>query len=75
MSLVKCWDWEAERNYRWLIRGDGEEDFFVGIRDSLVGIALGDGFSNELKNLVASYAEDNPVSLAVLEWQNGMPQS
>lgn len=74
LFFLKSRDWEAEREYRWLVRGDGDEDFFVSIKDSLVGIALGDRFPNELKNGVAFYAEKNPISLAVMEWQNGVPQ-
>lgn len=75
LFFVKSRDWEAEREYRWLIRGDGDEDFFGGIRESLVGLALGDRFPDELKDDVASYVKENPtVSLAVMAWQNGVPQ-
>jgi hypothetical protein len=70
----KARDWAQEREFRWLVSGNGDEDFFVDIRKSLVGIALGDRFPNTLKASVGTYAESNPVTVAVMNWQNGVPQ-
>jgi hypothetical protein len=68
LFFVKSRDWEAEREYRWLIRADGDADFFVGL-------ALGDCFPDELKDDVASHVKDDPtVSPALMAWQNGVPQ-
>ena len=74
LFFVKARDWEQEREFRWLVRGDGDEDFYIGIRNSLVGIALGDCFPNPLKVAVGQFSESNQVSVAVMNWQNGVPQ-
>jgi hypothetical protein len=74
LFFVKSRDWEQEREFRWLVRGDGNEDFYIGIRNSLVGIALGDCFPNPLNVAVGQFAKLNPISVAVMNWTNGFPQ-
>ena len=72
LFFVKSRDWEQEREYRWVINSTA--DFYVDIRKSLVGVALGDRFPQHLKAAVGKFAEDNPVSVAVMNWRNGVPQ-
>jgi hypothetical protein len=44
LFFLKSRDWEQEREFRWLVQGNRDQDFFVDISNSLVGIALGDRF-------------------------------
>jgi hypothetical protein len=74
LFFVKARDWEQEREFRWLVRGNGDEDFYVAIRNSLVGIALGDRFPNPFKVAVGHFCESHGTSVAVINWQNGVPQ-
>ncbi len=74
LFFVKARDWEQEREFRWLVSGKGDEDFYIDIRSSLVGIALGDRFPYCFKARVGKYAEENSVSIATMIWQNGVPQ-
>ena len=73
LFLVKPRDWEQEREFRWLVSGD-DDDFFVDIRDSLVGIALGDRFPESHKPAVGEFAGVNSVNPVIMEWKNGVPQ-
>jgi hypothetical protein len=74
LFFTKAEDWKQEREFRWLVRGDGDEDFLVDIRDSLVGILLGDRFPVGRRAAVGNYALANEVSLADMEWRNGVPR-
>lgn len=74
LFFLKSRDWEQEREYRWVVSGNGNEDFYIDIRNALVGIALGNHFPDTLKPDVAKYAQANPVSLAIMNWKNGVPQ-
>ena len=73
LFLVKPRDWEQEREFRWLVTGD-EEDFFVDIHKSLLGIIMGDRFPEARKPVVGEFAGTNDVSVAIMDWQNGVPQ-
>jgi hypothetical protein len=75
LFFVKARDWEQEREFRWLVPGTDNDDFFVDIRNSLVGIALGDLFPPSLRPAVAHYASTNPVSVAVMNWRFPQPAS
>lgn len=73
LFLVKPLDWEQEREFRWLVSGS-DDDFFVDIRKSLVGIVMGDRFPDGCKPAVGDFAQANDVSPAIMDWQNGVPQ-
>jgi hypothetical protein len=74
LFFVKSRDWEQEREFRWVVTGNANEDFYVGIEHSLVGIALGHLFPDALKVRVGQFAVSNSVTLAIMNWQNGVPQ-
>lgn len=74
LFFLKSRDWEQEREFRWLVQGDRGKDFFVDIRKSLVGIALGDRFPKRRERKVFKYADANEVSLVTMDWKNGFPQ-
>jgi hypothetical protein len=74
LFFVKTRDWEQEREYRWVVRGGLHDEFRVDIRNSLVGILLGDRFPPGGKAAVGRFAESNGVSIATMNWQNGLPQ-
>jgi len=74
LYFVKIRDWDQEREFRWLISGDGGEDFYVDIKHSLVGILMGDRFPDDRKSVVGSYALDNNLGVALMDWKNGFPQ-
>ena len=74
LFFLKARDWEQEREYRWLVSGKENEDFFVDICDSLAGIALGDRFPDCLKPKVARQIESWEVKVAIMGWRNGVPQ-
>ncbi|WP_193368711.1 DUF2971 domain-containing protein [Pelagibius marinus] len=74
LFFVKSEDWEQEREFRWLIEGEGDEDFFVEITDCMVGILIGDRFPEGRKPAVGKHALEIGVSIAIMDWQNGIPQ-
>jgi Protein of unknown function (DUF2971) len=74
LFFTKALDWEHERELRWVISGNVENDFYVNIQDSLIGIALGDGFPDRQKRVVLKYAERNNIRIAIMNWRNGFPQ-
>jgi hypothetical protein len=72
--FVKQRDWEQEREFRWAVNVDTDEDFFVDIQGSLVGVLLGDRFDDSLKARVGEFAVENGFEVAIMSWQNGVPQ-
>lgn len=74
LFLTKSKDWQMEREFRWLLHGGDDGDFFVDISSSLVGILLGSGFPSERKFVVGKYALENKIHVATLLWKNGLPQ-
>src|SRR6266550_4478588 len=73
LFFTKALDWEHERELRWIVSGNVGTDFYVNIEDSLIGIALGDGFPERKKPIVQKYAERNNISMAIMNWRNGFP--
>jgi len=70
----KAADWQHEREYRWVVAGDHDADYFVPITRSLVAVAMGERFDPCYKGEVRRYAETHGISLANMLWQNGVPQ-
>lgn len=73
LYLTKNRDWEAEHEFRWLLRGAGDEAL-VDFEDSLVGIAIGELFPNELKSALGNYAMNYNIEIAVMDWRRAIPQ-
>jgi hypothetical protein len=73
LFFIKARDWEQEREFRWVVSGNNNEDLYISI-DSLVGIALGDRFPDDYKIVIGKFARSNPVSAATMHWKNGFPQ-
>jgi hypothetical protein len=74
LYLTKNRDWEAEREFRWLLRGAPEKEVLVEFGNSLVGIAIGELFPSELKKAVGRYALDNEISVVTMDWRRAIPQ-
>ena len=74
LFFVKARDWEQECEFRWLVKMDSGDEFFVDIGNSLVGIALGDRFPDRFKPAIGKYAITNDVSITIMDWKNGFPQ-
>ena len=65
---------EQERELRWLVSANEDEDFYASIEDRCVGIALGDRYPPESAQAVVKYCEARDVSVAIMNRQNGFPQ-
>ncbi len=74
LFLVKLLAWEHEREYRWIVRCESDTDFLIDIRESLVGILLGDQFPEAYRPIVGNFARFYSTSVAILGWHNGVPQ-
>jgi hypothetical protein len=74
LLFTKLRDWAPEREFRWAVSIDREEDYFVEIADSLIGIIIGDKFPQERKRSVGEFAGSNGVEIGYMTWKNGFPQ-
>lgn len=74
LFFIKERDWEHEREYRWIIAGSDSDYLYIDVRKSLVGILLGDRFPKEHCAAVREYAFAHDLNVAVMGWQNGVPQ-
>jgi hypothetical protein len=73
--FLKSEDWQQEREYRCAVSSkDDDSDFYVNIKGALSGILLGDHFPEAGKAIVGKYAGEMEVSVAEMNWQNGVPQ-
>ncbi|WP_119299808.1 DUF2971 domain-containing protein [Dongia deserti] len=74
LFFVKNQDWSQERECRWIVEGGEDEFFFVNIHRSLVGILIGDQFPKKHCAAVTAYAFAHDLNVAVMRWQNSVPQ-
>lgn len=74
LLFTKLLDWEPEREYRWAVPVESDDDFFLDIERCLVGIIVGDKFPQSLRSGIGEYARSNKVEVGYMTWQNGFPQ-
>jgi hypothetical protein len=74
LLFTKLRDWEPEREFRWAVSVDSEEDHFIEFAGSLVGIIIGDQFPEKRRRSVGEFAGTNNVEIGYMTWQNGVPQ-
>lgn len=74
LFFTKSEDWAQEREFRFLVRGIDDADFYVSIKSALVGILVGDEFPGEFKPVVDRHAKKEEFSVAIMTWTNGVPQ-
>jgi Protein of unknown function (DUF2971) len=70
----KSKDWAQEKEYRWLVAGESEGDFFVDIKDSIVGIALGDRYPDKYRPVAHDLGRTRDIQVIKMDWKNGYPQ-
>jgi len=74
LFLTKNRDWEAEREFRWLLNGEYEGELYVRFAGCLNGLLLGPRFPEGLKSEVGRHADVLGIEVAIMEWNNGIPQ-
>jgi hypothetical protein len=74
LYLAKNRDWEAENEFRWLLRGSDDQEAYVDFGDALVGNSIGEAFPEALKPAVGRFALRNDISVTVMDWRRGIPQ-
>jgi hypothetical protein len=74
LLFTKLRDWEPEREFRWAVSVDSDEDHFIDLGRSLVGIIIGDQFPQGRRCSVGDFARSNNVEIGYMTWQNGFPQ-
>lgn len=74
LFFSKPTDWQQEREYRWLAILRNEKDFYVDIREALVGVLLGQDFQDAEPSILAPFSKAETFSVAKMEWRNGLPQ-
>lgn len=70
----KCEDWTYENEFRFLITGIDDADFYVSIKSALAGILVGDEFPDEFKSVVDRHSKRDEFDVATMTWTNGVPQ-
>jgi hypothetical protein len=75
LLFLKSKDWQQEREYRWAVKSDSLDEFFVPLEESLIGIMLGDRFPIQEMRPVYEYGQGRSISLARTDWSNGFPQA
>jgi hypothetical protein len=66
-------DWEHEREYRWIVRGDTNDPVFIPIEDALRAILLGIDSSPGRLTEIHAYCKDTDTCLSRILWMNGIP--
>jgi hypothetical protein len=68
LLFVKSKDWEAEREYRFVVAATSEPFFHIDYGKSLRGILLGDKLAPASVKAIAQYCLNNDVHIAELDW-------
>jgi hypothetical protein len=74
LYLNKNPDWEAEREFRWLLKGSDLNAELIPFGNALVGVALGDKFPEESKALVGKFKAKNDLDVVRMDWRRDFPQ-
>lgn len=66
--------WSNEKEYRWVVRTEDQEDTFLDYGDALVAVAMGDGCCVGCRREVDALSAARPaVRVSEIGFQNGMP--
>jgi len=74
LFFTKNPDWNNEQEYRWIIWGREGSYLHINYQDALVGLILGPRFPREAEKHVKEYGLNNKISIARMDWVNGIPQ-
>lgn len=70
LFFEKMTDWQQEKEFRWIILSHSEEDIFVDISESLVGVVFGEK-TERIEPMLNSLSSN--VQTIRLKWVNGCP--
>jgi Protein of unknown function (DUF2971) len=73
LFLTKNTEWASEHEYRFIVRAEPEEEVFVNVSDSLVGVCLGPEAPQEAFYAIRHFAREGEVAIGKLLWWNNQP--
>jgi len=73
MFFEKMTDWQGEREFRWIIFSDQQEDLLVKFGNSLVGIMFGADCDQSEVNDILTTTSQIGVTCTGLKWKNCSP--
>jgi hypothetical protein len=74
LFLTKLADWEAEREYRYVVLTDWRDDYaFVPYGDALQAVFLGQRYPASEESLARSAVDAHGLALYRLLWTNSRP--
>jgi len=71
--FVKDWDWSSETEYRFLLRGDTNDEEFIDIRNALEAVIVGPRFHPVYRPGLYKLCEELGVKALEIQWQMGAP--
>lgn len=74
LFLAKTKAWQGEQEYRLLLWGAAPPYVHLQYSEALVGIMLGERFSEARRQIVDDYCHVHSVKLSTMRWMNGLPQ-
>jgi Protein of unknown function (DUF2971) len=73
LFFTKDWDWKSETEYRFLLRGDTEEDESIEIREALEAVIVGQCFHPVYRPGVHKLCQELGVEALEIQWEMGPP--
>jgi Protein of unknown function (DUF2971) len=74
LFFEKATDWGDEKEIRWLLHLADDQDLYVPIGDSLVGIVITTDFSLENQQALGECARGRSIDIGELRWKNCSPE-
>jgi hypothetical protein len=71
LFFTKDWDWSSETEYRFLLRGDTEDDEFIDVREALEAVIVGPQF--HLVYRPGLYKLCDELGVKAIQWEMGPP--
>jgi hypothetical protein len=71
--FTKDWDWASETEYRFLLRGDTEEEEFIDVRGALEAVIIGPRFHPVYRPGVWKLCQELEVEALEIQWEMGPP--
>ncbi len=73
LFFTKDWDWSSETEYRFLVRGDTEDEEFIDIRGALEAVIVGPLFHPVYRPGLYKLCDELGVKALEIQWQMGPP--
>ena len=73
LFFAKDWDWNSETEYRFLLRGDTQDEEFIDVRGALEAVIVGQRFHPVYRPGLYKLCKELEIDPLQIQWEMGLP--